>query len=140
MATGTHAHQGDEHHLILSGRWRMTQGDHTVELVAGDYLAWDPTVPHDVENIGEGEGRMLVIYPRSGRERTATPSAGAKGLKPRRRRPSSERGDDAARTRFASDAARASYSSGRLYRWAETRRITEAGTPPAGSAAGTGNG
>jgi transcriptional regulator with XRE-family HTH domain len=78
-ATGTHAHQGDEHHLILSGRWRMTQGDHTVELVAGDYLAWDPTVPHDVQNIGEGEGRMLVIYPRSGRERTAAPPAGAKG-------------------------------------------------------------
>lgn len=78
VATGTHAHQGDEHHLILSGRWRMTQGDHTEELVAGDYLAWDPTVPHDVENIGEGEGRMLVIYPRSGRERTTTPAAGAK--------------------------------------------------------------
>lgn len=79
VATGTHAHHGDEHHLILSGRWRMTQGDHTEELVAGDYLAWDPTVPHDVQNIGEGEGRMLVIYPRSGRERTGTPSAGAKG-------------------------------------------------------------
>ena len=25
-ATGAHAHQGDEHHVILSGRWRMTQG------------------------------------------------------------------------------------------------------------------
>ena len=28
MATRTHAHQGDEHHVVLSGRWRMTQGDH----------------------------------------------------------------------------------------------------------------
>ncbi len=63
-ATGLHAHQGDEHHLILSGCWRLTQGDHTVELGPGDYLAWDPSLPHDVENIGTEEGRMLVIYPR----------------------------------------------------------------------------
>lgn len=65
--TGVHAHAGDEHHVILSGRWRMTQGDHVVELGAGDYLAWDPSVPHDVENIGDEPGRMLVIYPRHGR-------------------------------------------------------------------------
>jgi transcriptional regulator with XRE-family HTH domain len=69
-STGVHAHQGDEHHLILAGRWRLAQGDHVVELGPGDYLAWDPTIPHDVENIGPDEGRMLVIYPRRGRERT----------------------------------------------------------------------
>ena len=63
-ATGAHAHQGDEHHVILSGRWRLTQGDHVVELGPGDYLAWDPTIPHDVENIGDEPGRILVIYPR----------------------------------------------------------------------------
>ena len=62
--TGVHAHNGDEHHLVLSGRWRMTQGDHVVELGPGDYLAWDPTVPHDAENIGEEPGRILLIYPR----------------------------------------------------------------------------
>ena len=45
----------------------------------GDYLAWDPTVPHDVQNIGDGEGRMLVIYPRHGRERTAAVRPGPKG-------------------------------------------------------------
>lgn len=77
-ATGVHAHQGDEHHLVLSGRWRMTQGDHVVELGPGDYLAWDPSVPHDVENIGQGEGRILVIYPRHGR-RTATADERARG-------------------------------------------------------------
>ena len=76
-ATGTHAHQGDEHHLILSGSWRLTQGEHTVELGPGDYLAWDPTVPHDVQNVGAGEGRMLVIYPRTGRDRAAAAGAGA---------------------------------------------------------------
>ena len=70
-STGVHAHQGDEHHVILEGRWRLTQGDHAVELGPGDYLAWDPTVPHDVENIGDDVGRMLIIYPRRGRRSTA---------------------------------------------------------------------
>jgi transcriptional regulator with XRE-family HTH domain len=69
-STGVHAHQGDEHHLILAGRWRMTQGEHEYELGPGDYIAWDPTVPHDVENVGDDDGRILVIYPRHSR-RTA---------------------------------------------------------------------
>lgn len=63
-STGVHAHSGDEHHVVLAGRWRMSQGDHVSELGPGDYLAWDPTVPHDVENIGDEPGRVLVIYPR----------------------------------------------------------------------------
>jgi transcriptional regulator with XRE-family HTH domain len=65
--TGVHAHQGDEHHLVLAGRWRLTQGEHSFELGPGDYIAWDPTIPHDVENIGNDPGRLLVIYPRHGR-------------------------------------------------------------------------
>ena len=65
-STGVHAHSGDEHHIVLAGRWRMSQGDHVIELGPGDYLAWDPTVPHDVENIGDEPGRVLVIYPRHG--------------------------------------------------------------------------
>ena len=65
--TGVHTHAGHEHHVVLSGRWRMTQGEHVVELGPGDYLAWDPTVPHDVENIGPDTGRLLIIYPRHGR-------------------------------------------------------------------------
>jgi transcriptional regulator with XRE-family HTH domain len=69
--TGVHAHGGDEHHVVLAGRWRMTQGEHTFELGPGDYLAWDPTVPHDVEAIGDEPGRILVIYPRHGRRTTA---------------------------------------------------------------------
>jgi transcriptional regulator with XRE-family HTH domain len=67
QATGIHAHAGDEHHVVLSGRWRMSQGDHVIELGPGDYLAWDPAVPHDVENVGDVPGRILVIYPRRGR-------------------------------------------------------------------------
>ncbi|MEW5990197.1 MAG: helix-turn-helix domain-containing protein [Chloroflexota bacterium] len=63
-STGVHAHTGDEHHLVLEGRWRMTQGGHVFEVGPGDYVAWDPTVPHDVECLGPGTGRLLVIYPR----------------------------------------------------------------------------
>jgi len=63
-STGVHAHTGDEHHLILAGRWRMTQGDTTFEAGPGDYVAWDPTIPHDVESLGPETGRVLVIYPR----------------------------------------------------------------------------
>ena len=70
-STGVHAHQGDEHHVILSGSWRFTQGDHVVELGPGDYLVWDPNVPHDVENVGDAQGRMLVIYPRHTRRISA---------------------------------------------------------------------
>jgi transcriptional regulator with XRE-family HTH domain len=58
---GMHAHTGDEHHLILSGRWRMSQGEHVVELGPGDYLRWDGSIPHDAEVIGPDEGRMLII-------------------------------------------------------------------------------
>jgi mannose-6-phosphate isomerase-like protein (cupin superfamily) len=66
-ATGVHAHSGDEHHVVLSGRWRFSQGEHTAELGPGDYLAWDPAVPHDVENVGSEPGRVLIIYPRHAR-------------------------------------------------------------------------
>jgi mannose-6-phosphate isomerase-like protein (cupin superfamily) len=66
-STGVHAHTGDEHHLVLEGRWRMTQGDNAFEVGPGDYVAWDPTVPHDVECLGPGPGRLLVIYPRHAR-------------------------------------------------------------------------
>ena len=65
-ATGIHMHSGDEHHLVLEGQWRLRQGEHVVDLGPGDYLAWDPTVPHDVENVGPGPGRILMIYPRRG--------------------------------------------------------------------------
>ena len=55
------AHAGDEHHLVLSGRFRMTQGEHTVELGPGDDLRWDGAVPHDAEVIGDEEARLLIV-------------------------------------------------------------------------------
>jgi transcriptional regulator with XRE-family HTH domain len=61
---GRHAHTGFEHHVVLSGTWLMTQGQHVVELRPGDYLTWDATVPHAAESIGKEPGRILVVYAR----------------------------------------------------------------------------
>ena len=70
-STGVHSHRGDEHHVILSGRWRFTQGD-TFRARTGRDHCWDPTVPHVVENVGDEPGRILVIYPRAGRRGGST--------------------------------------------------------------------
>lgn len=64
--TGFHAHPGDEHHLVLEGRVRITQGETVVEAGAGDYVLLDGTLPHDAETIGHGPARLLIIYPRGG--------------------------------------------------------------------------
>jgi transcriptional regulator with XRE-family HTH domain len=64
--TGMHAHPGDEHHLVLSGRVRITQGDSTVEAGPGDYVLLDGTLPHDAETIGSEPARLVIVYPRGG--------------------------------------------------------------------------
>lgn len=58
---GDHTHPGLEHHLVISGRWRMRQGAHEVELEAGDYIRWDGTVPHAAEVVGDEEGALLIV-------------------------------------------------------------------------------
>lgn len=58
---GAHAHAGDEHHLVLRGRWRMIQGDHVIEVGPGDYVRWDGTIPHDAEVLGSEQGAILII-------------------------------------------------------------------------------
>jgi mannose-6-phosphate isomerase-like protein (cupin superfamily) len=64
--TGFHAHPGDEHHVILSGRVRITQGDAVVDAGPGDYVLLDGTLPHDAETIGDEPARLLIVYPRGG--------------------------------------------------------------------------
>jgi transcriptional regulator with XRE-family HTH domain len=59
--TGAHAHAGDEHHIILAGRFRMTQGDYVIDAGPGDYVRWDGTVPHDAEVTGDQEAAMLIV-------------------------------------------------------------------------------
>ena len=58
---GAHSHAGEEHHLILRGQFRMTQGDHIVEAGPGDYIRWDGTIPHDAQVTSPGGGSMLII-------------------------------------------------------------------------------
>ncbi|MBA3740119.1 MAG: helix-turn-helix transcriptional regulator, partial [Chloroflexi bacterium] len=42
--TGFHEHPGDEHHIVLSGRVRFTQGESVVDTGAGDYVLLDGTL------------------------------------------------------------------------------------------------
>ena len=63
---GAHSHAGDEHHIVLRGRWRLTQGEHVVEVGPGDYVRWDGTIPHDAEVIGDVEGAMIIMRLRAG--------------------------------------------------------------------------
>ena len=58
---GLHAHAGDEHHLVLRGRFRAKQGPHEIELGPGDYLRWDGAIPHEAGAIGDEESSMLII-------------------------------------------------------------------------------
>src|SRR4051794_5957476 len=58
---GMHAHAGDEHHLVLQGRWRMSQGDHVVDVGPGDYARGDGAITHDQEVIGDEEGNILIV-------------------------------------------------------------------------------
>jgi transcriptional regulator with XRE-family HTH domain len=64
--TGYHAHPGDEHHIVLTGRVRITQGETVVEAGAGDYVLLDGTLPHDAESVGDGPARLIIVYPRGG--------------------------------------------------------------------------
>ena len=64
--TGFHAHPGDEHHVILSGRIRITQGETSVEAGPGDYVLLDGTLPHDAETVGDEPARLIIVYPRGG--------------------------------------------------------------------------
>jgi len=64
--TGFHEHPGDEHHIVLSGRVRFTQGESVVEAGAGDYVLLDGTLPHDAEAIGDDPARLMIVYPRGG--------------------------------------------------------------------------
>jgi transcriptional regulator with XRE-family HTH domain len=64
--TGMHAHPGDEHHILLSGRVRLTQGDAVVEAGPGDYVLLDGTLPHDAETIGHEPAHLIIVYPRGG--------------------------------------------------------------------------
>ena len=58
---GAHAHPGDEHHIVLRGCMRLTQGENTVDVGPGDYVRWDGSVPHDGEVLGDEDAAMLIV-------------------------------------------------------------------------------
>ena len=60
-SVGAHAHPGDEHHIVLRGRMRLVQGDHVVEVGAGDYVGWDGSIPHEGVVIGDEEASMVIV-------------------------------------------------------------------------------
>jgi transcriptional regulator with XRE-family HTH domain len=71
--TGLHAHAGDEHHLILTGRVRLTQGTHEADLGPGDYLVWDATIPHDAACLGDEPATLLIVGHRAHGSDTSRP-------------------------------------------------------------------
>lgn len=62
-ATGSesHAHGGEEFHLVLEGRLKAYQGEASVDLKSGDAFHWKGCLPHRVVNAGSGTARVLVV-------------------------------------------------------------------------------
>jgi len=57
-------HPGTEHHVVLSGRLRVTTGGRSEELGSGDYLAFRAGGPHSYEAIdGLVRSVLLLEYP-----------------------------------------------------------------------------
>ena len=77
--TGMHAHPGDEHHLVLSGRIRIAQGETAIEAGPGDYVLLDGTIPHDAEAVGDEPARLLIVYPRGGHSELTRTDVGGEG-------------------------------------------------------------
>lgn len=54
------SHEGQECHVVLRGTIRAYYGDESYVLEEGDSLLWDGTVPHRMENIGDGDAQLLI--------------------------------------------------------------------------------
>lgn len=57
----SHAHEGEECHLVMEGTVRYVQADESVILKAGDSLHWHGYIPHRVENCGTTVARILCV-------------------------------------------------------------------------------
>lgn len=53
-------HEGEEVFLVLAGRIRAEQGEHSFEAAEGDSFHWDGTIPHAIHNIGDEPAKVLV--------------------------------------------------------------------------------
>jgi transcriptional regulator with XRE-family HTH domain len=54
-------HPGEEFLMVLSGTVDFVIGRDTIHLEVGDAVHFDPSVPHRVQNRGEGEAECLVV-------------------------------------------------------------------------------
>jgi len=54
------SHEGQECHLVLRGTIRAYYGDENYLLEEGDSILWDGTVPHRMENVGDGPAQLLI--------------------------------------------------------------------------------
>jgi quercetin dioxygenase-like cupin family protein len=82
-ALHTHA-RDDEVWYVLEGEFRFKAGGEMFRLSAGGMAFGPRGTPHAFQNVGEGEGRLLVITAPAGLERffehlAAHPPAGADG-------------------------------------------------------------
>ncbi|HAG08773.1 MAG TPA: hypothetical protein DCK87_04315 [Desulfotomaculum sp.] len=59
--TGFYAHEGEELRIMLKGKVKCTVGDKAYELEEGDTLWHKSTIPHAIENIGEGNAVYLTV-------------------------------------------------------------------------------
>jgi len=57
----SHAHEGEECHLVIEGSVRYVQASESVDLKAGDSLHWNGYIPHRVENCGTTVARVLCV-------------------------------------------------------------------------------
>lgn len=60
-ASGVRTHIGEEHHILLSGRLRCTQGAHVLDLGPGDYMVWDATLPHEAICVGADVATGFIL-------------------------------------------------------------------------------
>jgi mannose-6-phosphate isomerase-like protein (cupin superfamily) len=56
------AHVSREVWLVISGEGRVTWDDQSATTVAGDAIAFDTKVPHQVRNTGAGPLRVFSVY------------------------------------------------------------------------------
>ncbi len=63
-----HVHrEQDETFYVLDGRFRVQVGDVTFDLSAGDCVFAPRAVPHTFAHIGDGSGKMMVVFQPAGR-------------------------------------------------------------------------
>ena len=64
--TGFHAHPGDEHHIVLAGRVRITQGETVLEAGAGRLRPPRRDSPARRRGDRGQPARLIIVYPRGG--------------------------------------------------------------------------